>query len=90
MIEETCRYFHQAADTIGLADKVRDILLSPRRTVKVEVAGASRLPRKPSSGLSGPPDVDAVEGLRHSGVRLDRNVHVEAEILENLDVVEVG
>ena len=38
MIEETRRYFNQAADAIGLADKVRDILQSPRRTVKVEVA----------------------------------------------------
>jgi glutamate dehydrogenase (NAD(P)+) len=38
MIEETRKYFHVAADLIGLGDKIREILLSPRRTVKVEVA----------------------------------------------------
>ena len=38
MIEETRKYFHEAADIIGLGDKIREILLAPRRTVKVEVA----------------------------------------------------
>ncbi len=35
MLEESHRYFHQAADVLDLAPKVRDILLAPMRVVKV-------------------------------------------------------
>lgn len=35
MLEESHRYFHQAADVLDLAPKVRDILLAPVRVVKV-------------------------------------------------------
>ena len=31
-------YFHKAADVLGLDDKVRTILLTPHRTVKVGIA----------------------------------------------------
>lgn len=37
MLEASHRYFHRAADVIGLSDKVRSILLMPRRSVKVEI-----------------------------------------------------
>ena len=37
MIEETRRYFHRAADELDLSSKVRDILIAPRRVVKVEI-----------------------------------------------------
>ena len=37
MLAESHRYFHKAADVLGLADKVRTILLTPRRSVKVEI-----------------------------------------------------
>ena len=37
MLAESHFYFHKAADVIGLEDKVRTILLTPRRSVKVEV-----------------------------------------------------
>ncbi|MDH3734925.1 MAG: glutamate dehydrogenase [Gemmatimonadota bacterium] len=37
MLAESHFYFHKAADVIGLDDKVRTILLTPRRSVKVEV-----------------------------------------------------
>ena len=36
MLEETHRYFHQAADVLDLAPKVRDILLTPARVIKVK------------------------------------------------------
>jgi glutamate dehydrogenase (NAD(P)+) len=38
MLAEGHFYFHKAADVLGLSDKVRTILLSPRRTVKVELS----------------------------------------------------
>jgi glutamate dehydrogenase (NAD(P)+) len=38
MLAESHHYFHKAADVLGLADKVRTVLLTPRRTVKVEIA----------------------------------------------------
>jgi glutamate dehydrogenase (NAD(P)+) len=38
MLAESHHYFHKAADVLGLADKVRTILLTPRRIVKVEIA----------------------------------------------------
>ena len=37
MLEASHRYFHQAADLLDLAPKVRDVLLSPNRVVKVEI-----------------------------------------------------
>jgi glutamate dehydrogenase (NAD(P)+) len=37
MLADSHRYFHQAADVLGMDDKIRTILLTPRRTVKVEV-----------------------------------------------------
>lgn len=36
MLEETHRYFHQAADVLDLTPKVRDILLTPARVIKVK------------------------------------------------------
>jgi glutamate dehydrogenase (NAD(P)+) len=38
MLEATRRYFHQAADLFALDPKLRNILLMPNRTVKVELA----------------------------------------------------
>ncbi|MBW2391003.1 MAG: glutamate dehydrogenase [Deltaproteobacteria bacterium] len=37
MLETSHHYFHQAADVLGLAPKVRDVLLTPSRTIKVEI-----------------------------------------------------
>ncbi len=37
MLQESHRYFHQAADVLGLSDRLRDILLTPYRVVKVEL-----------------------------------------------------
>ncbi len=37
MLAESHIYFHKAADVLGLDDKIRTILLTPRRSVKVEV-----------------------------------------------------
>ena len=37
MLAESHVYFHKAADVLGLSDKIRTILLTPRRSVKVEV-----------------------------------------------------
>jgi glutamate dehydrogenase (NAD(P)+) len=37
MLSESHFYFHKAADVLGLADKVRTILLAPRRSIKVEI-----------------------------------------------------
>ena len=37
MLEDSHRYFHEAAGLLGLPDRVREILLAPRRTVKVEI-----------------------------------------------------
>jgi len=37
MLAESHFYFHKAADVLGLSDKVRTILLTPRRSVKVEI-----------------------------------------------------
>ncbi|MGH0028926.1 MAG: Glu/Leu/Phe/Val family dehydrogenase [Myxococcota bacterium] len=37
MLQSSHRYFHRAADVLGLSDKVRDILLAPNRVIKVEV-----------------------------------------------------
>ncbi len=38
MLAESHIYFHKAADELGLSDKVRTILLTPHRTVKVGIA----------------------------------------------------
>jgi len=38
MLADSHVYFHRAADVLGLPDKVRTILLTPRRSVKVEIA----------------------------------------------------
>jgi glutamate dehydrogenase (NAD(P)+) len=38
MLAESHFYFHKAADVLGLSDKVRTILLTPYRTVKVGIA----------------------------------------------------
>ncbi len=37
MLAESQFYFHKAADVLGVPDKIRTILLTPRRSVKVEV-----------------------------------------------------
>ena len=37
MLEESHHYFHKAADLLGLADNIRTILLTPLRTVEVEL-----------------------------------------------------
>jgi glutamate dehydrogenase (NAD(P)+) len=37
MLAESHHYFHKAADVLGLPDKVRTILLTPRRSIKVEI-----------------------------------------------------
>ena len=38
MLAESHIYFHKAADVLGLPENVRTILLTPRRSVKVEIA----------------------------------------------------
>jgi glutamate dehydrogenase (NAD(P)+) len=38
MLSESHFYFHKAADVLGVADKVRTILLTPRRSIKVEIS----------------------------------------------------
>jgi glutamate dehydrogenase (NAD(P)+) len=37
MLEDSHRYFHEAAALLGLPDRVREIILAPRRTIKVEI-----------------------------------------------------
>ncbi len=37
MLAESHIYFHKAADVLGLADNIRTILLTPRRTVKIGI-----------------------------------------------------
>ena len=37
MLEESHYYFNQAADVLGVSDTLREIILSPRRIVKVEI-----------------------------------------------------
>ncbi len=41
MLKDSHRYFHKAADVLGLADHVRTILLTPMRTVKVDLVTES-------------------------------------------------
>ncbi len=37
-IEAARRYFHQAADHMGLSQNMRTLLLTPKREVKVQIA----------------------------------------------------
>jgi glutamate dehydrogenase (NAD(P)+) len=37
MLEACHRYFHDAANVLGLSDRVREILITPRRVIKVEL-----------------------------------------------------
>jgi len=37
MLAESQKYFDRAADVLGLSDKLREILVTPRRVVKVEI-----------------------------------------------------
>jgi glutamate dehydrogenase (NAD(P)+) len=37
MLEASHRYFHRAADVLSLPPKVRDVLLTPNRVIKVEI-----------------------------------------------------
>ena len=41
MLEESLYYFNKAADVLGLSEKVRTILVTPRRVVKVEIVTES-------------------------------------------------
>ena len=57
MLEESHYYFHQAADVLALSSKLRDILLSPFRVVKVVVV---------TEGDNG-------KLMHHSGFRVQHN-----------------
>ena len=57
MLEEGNRYFHQAADLLGLSPRLRSILLTPLRTVKVELVV----------------EADDGELLHHLGYRVQHN-----------------
>ena len=37
MLEESHYYFHRAADVLNLSDRIREIVLTPRRVIKVEI-----------------------------------------------------
>ena len=37
MLEESHHYFNKAADLLGLSERVRKILITPRRVIKVEI-----------------------------------------------------
>ncbi len=37
MLDAATHYFHAAADVLGLSSRVREILVTPRRVVKVEI-----------------------------------------------------
>ena len=37
MLEESHHYFNKAADLLSLSERVRKILITPRRVVKVEI-----------------------------------------------------
>ena len=41
MLAESHHYFGRAADVLGLSDGIREILLTPRRVVKVELVTES-------------------------------------------------
>jgi glutamate dehydrogenase (NAD(P)+) len=38
MLSDSHAYFHRAADVLGLPDKIRTILLTPYRSVRVDIA----------------------------------------------------
>ncbi len=57
MLEASHRYFHQGADALGLAPKLREILLTPFRVVKVELVVES----------------DDGDLLHHPGYRVQHN-----------------
>ena len=57
MLEATHRYFHAAADVIGLESHLRDIVLAPRRVVKVDLVT----------------DADDGHLLHHQGFRVQHN-----------------
>jgi glutamate dehydrogenase (NAD(P)+) len=57
MLEESHFYFTKAADQLGLTDRVRTILLTPNRVVKVEIVTES----------------DSGELLHHFGYRVQHN-----------------
>lgn len=57
MLESTNLFFSQAADFLGLSDQLRDILLTPRRVVRVEIITES----------------DEGELMHHMGYRVQHN-----------------
>ena len=57
MLEATHHYFHKAATVLDLSDKLRNILLTPQRVVKVEIVTES----------------DDGELLKHLGFRVQHN-----------------
>ncbi len=57
MLEASHRYFHKAATVLDLSDKIRNILLTPRRVVKVEIVT----------------ETDDGELLKHLGFRVQHN-----------------
>lgn len=46
MLSDRHYYFNKAADVIGLSDKVRGILLSPRRTIKIDIVVEAAMVRR--------------------------------------------
>ncbi len=57
MLEESRHYFNQAADVLDLSEKLREILLTPNRVVKVEIVT----------------EADDGELLHHIGYRVQHN-----------------
>ncbi len=57
MLEASHHYFHKAATVLDLSEKIRDILLTPRRVVKVEVVT----------------ETDDGKLLKHLGFRVQHN-----------------
>jgi glutamate dehydrogenase (NAD(P)+) len=57
MLEASHHYFHKAATVLDLSDKLRDILLTPRRVVKVEIVT----------------ETDDGKLLKHLGFRVQHN-----------------
>ena len=57
MLEASHHYFHTAAEALDLSDKIRNILLTPRRVVKVELIT----------------ETDDGQLLRHVGFRVQHN-----------------
>ena len=58
MLEDTHAYFHEAADVLKLSDKIREILWSPMRIVKVEIVT----------------ETDDGQLMHHSGFRVQHNM----------------